>query len=426
MDQIILANQQSELEKAELKNGSKDLQYSAAMPYPIFGKANKIYAPRISFPSGDPSGNQMTFDVATAFYNHLSRFRFNYKLVCTGAVEEVDAYARLPIAMLLLDYIRFMDNGVQLMELKGSAYRGLVMNLPQHKRDYILRYARPLDASDNVPTLIVGNNEVHSFLPLLSSWFTGSFEKAINTSIVQTMQIEIKFKTLAEAGLKTGAITAFTGSIDMRYWKPEDKIYRELLDKNYVNPLAMETWDSIVEEVPCDAGAGGGSLVTQRWPSKVPYFTFKTIAYVAKKNMEVTTVVGCPFQAIESVSLTMGGTQYLDNYTRSMCEFEGLMNGMRSCGIASSIVASTETTITGQMYLANSTHEIFPIDYSAICSENSNTGGAFFSKLNNPEFTVRWRFNQFDGENSSAYSLYLVHYHWRNTTISNGYAQSFA
>lgn len=427
MDQVILANQQSEFEKVDLKNanGGKDLQYAKATPYPIFGKAYKTYNPRLQMTSGIPYTQQLTYDVANSFYNNMGRVRFDYSLTCTTL--EASVLEGVPLALMFLEYIRFMDNGVQLAEIKGDAYRALVWNMPQHKRDYIMRYAQVLGVGDVTAGLSNGaNNNLHSFLPLMTSWLAGSFEKSINTTLIQTMQIELKFKSADQMGLKTTALTNFSSTIDMRYWKPEDSIYRSLLAKNYTNPLVMETWDTVVEVIPVTAGLSSG-LNTLTWNSKAPYFTFKTVPFIAKANMTVNTVLACPVQKITKVSVDLGGTPWIQNYTRSMLEYEGVFNGGRSAGISTQIVNKFDTSVyAGEQSICTSANECVVIDYSALCSEASNTGGAFFQKLLNPYFQVEFDFAPYDSENSSAYNLYLCHYYWRNTTLEGGYAQSSA
>lgn len=431
MDSVILANQQSEVEKMELKNGSKDLQYATATPYPILGKSYKNYKPRIPF-SGTPDSKSVTFDVIPGYFNHLSRFRFDYDLAVPAGANFATGIGRLPIGFLIIDYIRISDNGVQLQEISGAAYRALVHNLPAHKRDYIMRYARPLKEGDVAGALVDDNpNEgVYSFAQLLTSWYTGSAEKSINTSVVQTLQIEIRFKSMAQVGLPANAITNFKCSLDMRYWKPEDKIYRELLDKNYTNPLSMECFDTYTEVVQLDKDLATDAEEPHKvdLSSKCPYFCFKSIAFIAKNTMTTASVMGCPFLKISSLSMDVGGSPYILDYTRSQMELEGVMNGMRDCGIVRSLPAAVAATgiYTGPLVVCDSAPEIYPIDWSMIGSENSNTGGAFFSKLNNPKFSFKFRYTPLDGENSGEYALYVVHFYWRNNVISQGYINSYA
>ncbi len=409
MDQIILANQQSEVEKKELSNGSKDLKYATAEPYPIFGKSYRVVNPAPSFPAGDPGSKSMTFNIPTGFYNHFARFKFMYTITTADGTEGLT-----PLAMNLVDYIRFFSNGSQFFEITGAAYRGLVMDLPEYKREYILRYARPMKLAEVPIAAAATTAGAFSYLPLLTSWYTGSFEKSINTSIAQNLSVEIRFRTREEAGL-SAALDLFTASLDLRYWKPEDKIYKELLDKNYTNPLTMECWNTLTEVVPLSAGFTTG---TSTWQSQCPYNVFKTIVYIAKKNMTVNTVYGCPMQPITSISLTVGGTPYILNYSKSMMDLEGVFNGQRSSGSVPSVaaVANSGNIVT----YSGAAAEPIVINWSALGSENSNTGLAFFKELQKPVFDVNWTFTTLGGEASSAYSIYFCHYFWVIDTIAQG------
>ena len=427
LDAVILANQQSKVEESELKNTPKDLTYSTAPPYPIFGKQNKKYGPRLFF-TGAPDGESHTYDVAPGYFNHFARIKNTFRINATNTNNR-GCYQLIPFGVLLLREMKVIINGVQIASIKGPAYRALVYKLPDYKRDYILRYSRALKAGD-VAGALTGLNEneppvagaelVHSYTHILTSWYSGALEKAINTSKVKTMQIEVTFNTMSEMGLPANAISSLTGEIDMRYWKPEDKVYRSIMDKDYSNPLSMECFDTFVESVPLSASG------TIEFPSQCTFFVKFTYIFAARSKNTTATCVGSPFQTINYVSLEVGGSPYMNQYTRSELELEGLMNGMRSCGIIRSNQNYATTNFTGPMAVCDSGTEIYPIDWSAIGSENSNSGGAFFSKLNNPKFTVNWTHNAVGADTAGEYTMYFVHYYLRNNVIDGEYINTFA
>lgn len=410
MENILRANEDSNVEKIETSMATVDLSYSIKKPYPDLAKAYDEITPLLTFPSGSPFSGQQTFFIPAGYYVPLVRLKMLYK----RTLSEVDECTS-KTAIDMIQSLQIQSNGQTIFETTSEGLFALYNQMEPSVRAYIYRYARQLlETTEKPPNTTAVDTPCVSYLPIYTSWFSGVYQSAINTTKVDNLTIVIRYNSQATTG-SINDMTQFTSKLQVNRYKPNTKLYDEIVSKDYSGSLKMPCFNVMVETQPILQSAHVATTMNEiSFQSNCFFNVLKTYIFIKQSNMSNTqvpaanTVYGRPLQEITDVSVTMGGSPWITSFKKSMLDFEVALGG-RSTGCFETIDSITNGAINRAITVSDSIIEPIVINYGALSGE-TNTGLAFFKQLSKPTFKVKWNYVPYQtGAYSTDYTLYFVH-----------------
>lgn len=404
MQVVLNANKASPVQTALTEGGTVSLSYAVPLSYPNISKASVKLVPQITFPPGNPHTQSQTFIIPRTQYNYAGMLEFRY------TKNFIDVESDNFNIMNVIRSIQFQSNSQPILTIDGDAYKAMVMNSPPSLQDFIYRSSKALNVQTLAPETgasVAPDNVYVSYLPLFASWYQ-DIEKALNTQLLAQISVEVSYKGATECGIVAAEpLTNFTSKLTCYKYQPDEKTDAIMVARDFSNPdgMLMECFNTITERNALSAGASTLAVPTVvTMTSEVRNPVYKTHVYVAKTNVGTTApLYGCAYVPIRSISVDVGGSQYLVDYTKFDVNYEQALKGMANHNITPAAVGADSPIVYNK-------DQCFTIDWSLGGHRDSNTGLASFANLNKPVFKVTLGPVVVDDTNS--YSLYLVHEYW--------------
>jgi len=415
MEAILRSNLDSNVIKLETSGETKELGFTQEKPYPDNAKAFEKISPASAL-SGSPFSQQQLFNIPAGYYVTLMLFKFEF----TRTIIEGENTAN--IAMDMISSLEITSNGQTIFSTTGEGLYALYNELEPAQKAYIFKNSRQLTAYGRVSD--ESNDAVanYSYLPVLTSWFSGVYTRAINTSVVNTMSVNIRYKSQAGAG-SLEDMSNFTSSIYVYRYKPNDPLYNQITTKDWSGGLKMGCFNVLVETQPITQSV---SVLTDpmteiTFQSSCYFNLIKTYVFIKQSSMQTTAapssatnkVFGRPLQEIKDVSVTVGSTPWITVWNKTELDYELAMQS-RDLGIYSKVETITNTESGGSVerYKEIFDQQIEPlcIPYGALSNPMVNSGLANYKMLNKPTFKVNWKYMPYQQDQlSTDFTLYFVH-----------------
>ncbi|KAH9259643.1 hypothetical protein BASA81_002065 [Batrachochytrium salamandrivorans] len=416
MQVVLNANKASLVQNTLIKDGVQDLSYSTGTSFPIVSKSNSAVPPTTSF-TGAPDNNSHSFNIPKSNFNYLGRLKFS----ADATFIEDESYTFS--ALNLIRNVQFKSNGQPILSMDGEAFKALIMNSPAPFQINAFRYAQALEPTDEEPIPgDAGTHKIVTYVPLLASWYQ-SIEKALNTSKLGQIDIQVTYKTYSESGL-TAPLANFIAKFECYKYAPDPETYNKMVLKDFSKPIIMECFNTHTERFQVTLSATQATEF--QFASGVLYNVYKSHLFVAKVGTNGGTdggdpVVspGCPQLQINSISLEVGGDTYLNNYTRSMVNYEQAVRGFSSLVIEPSIdeAGGDDGNVRGSKVSFNE-NQAYVVEWSLGCHRDYNTGLASMANLNKPAYTIK--LPKVNAGEENTYWVYLVHEYWNILEVQAG------
>ncbi|KAH9244352.1 hypothetical protein BASA81_018248 [Batrachochytrium salamandrivorans] len=321
MQVVLNANKASLVQNTLIKDGVQDLSYSTGLSYPIISKSNNLVNPSIGF-TGAPDNNSHTFNIPRSNYNYLGRIKFGFtkkfEIDVTPAVagelevpsgggtvvlpepaEYSKSEAKAFSIFNIIRNVQFKSNGQPILNMDGEAFKAMVMNSPASFQENASYYSQALTAEDEEPVVVEDPDDIHtcvSYLPLFASWYQ-SIDKALNTSELDQIEIQVTYKTYVESGLSS-ALSNFTARFECFKYAPDPETNKKMIMKDFSKPIIMECFNTFTERRP--AALSDSSATVFPFTSDVNYPCYKTPIFVAKVTLQMMSTVAPIFQSARS------------------------------------------------------------------------------------------------------------------------------
>lgn len=419
MDHILRANLDSKVEQTETAGPTVELAYASKKPYPDLSKGYDDIDPLLSFPSTSSAfGNQQTFFIPAGYYVPLIRLKMNYKRTLSSAGE-----SKSKIAIDMIQNLQVQQNGQTIFETTSEGLYALYNQFDPAIRAFAFRYSTQLveDTEANyIATTSPATVECCSYLPIHTSWFSGVYQTAINTSKIENITIVIRYNSRTTSGSVNDFIS-FSSKMRVHRYKPADPLYGELVTKDWSGSLKMPSYNVMVETWPITqavTAAGPTAMNILNFQSNCFYNVLKTYVMIKQSGMttplsgvEVNHVWGRPLQQITKLSVDVGGSPWIVDMKKSQFDYEIALSG-RSTGCferIETITSNGAAAVLRNITVSESIIEPICVTYGALSAEY-NTGLAFFKQLSKPTFKVSWNYTPYQTlQPSTDYTLYLVH-----------------
>lgn len=410
MEAILRANKDSTLIQNETSGKTKELSFSQAEPYPDNAKAFEIISPASAL-SGSPFTQQQLFNIPAGYYVTLLLFKFSF----TRLLATKENTANIGIDMI--SSLEVTSNGQTIFSTTGEGLYALYNELEPAQKAYVFRNSRQLrsngEVSNTANSIAVTN---YSYLPLFTSFFSGVYTRAINTSVVNTMSVNIRYKSQGGAG-SVNDMSGFSSNIYTYRYKPNDPLYQQIVQKDWSGGLKMGTFNVLVETQPITQSVDVNTdpMAEITFQSSCYFNLIKTYVMIKQSQMQNTsvpatnTVFGRPLQRIKDVSVTVGSTPLITSWNKVELDYELAMQ-MRDLGIYSSVETVTNGGIDRYKEVFDQQIEPICITYGAKSDAMINSGLANYKMLNKPTFKINWAYQAYQtGQYSTDSTLYLVH-----------------
>jgi hypothetical protein len=391
MQNLINANQKSTTETLMNDIGQVVPFYKENPSFPPLGTQFHNQAPTIDI-TGAIANKSVLIDLPSGggfLYN------MSVSLLCTGAVAtaDLDSYPGLSCWR----YLQFESGGkILVYKTKNSLYAQLRKMQAGDFKNFCFRYAQFLNPNTEL-LAADGNTSFLTYIPFIDSFLSGP-EKLLLLDNFKDLKLRIMFDTPEAAGL-TAPITALTCRLVGQTYMPKLTIFSEMKLKNWSKPFVMEMINCDEENTPLT------STTSTRIPVNSSFLAFKTHIFIRQNNN--TSTVGLPTVAIQTITLNLNGTVFLD----------GTIKPSRINECAARYGNSTlAPNSSSDIVYDQKGDDIITIDWGVLCSRKNNSGTAFWSELRGTNITVTYA----TLPAFANYSLYMVHEYYQGAEFTPG------
>ena len=373
--------------------GSYTPFYKDAPSYPPLGIQYQKVSPYIDV-SGAPVNKSVVFKCPPG-----AGFMYDASVAFVATVAATtDEVEEGLVGINLVREIQWEVNGQPIVHKTKNAILAQVLTCKDEaKRTHAIRYAQMLGnvpSAANFEKLITAGTDTSylTYLPLFES-FLSKPEKALLLNQVKELNLRITFDTTLASGLKN-AITSLTSTMYVQTYMPKLSVYNEMVLKDWSAPFVMECVNHYEEVGSLTAGASTGTTYTLT----VPFLVFKTNIFVRENSSDANL----SFLDISTISMNLGGVQFLDNMPVSRMNSCASKNGVSSLGVSGD---------TGVVY---DDAGIITIDWGVLCGDGSmNSGTMFADELRGSNITLSWT-----STDTTTYSLYVEHMYYQGVQYS--------
>lgn len=363
MQSLISANAKSITESSMVKSGDVIPYYQDKLSMNPLGIQFQDISPYLSTP-GAIANNSITFKLPAGAGFLLDA---SIALLCTCTVDAADVTADAQVAMNLLRSLEWLSNGQPILYQTGNALQAAVA---KHKNLYYQSwcgiYSKMLKSGTELPSTAADTTFL-TYVPLLAS-FLSEPEKCLLLDRVGNLELRITFNSVAESGL-TNAVTGLVATLHCQTYMPILSVYQKMITNDWTNRLVMEGWNTYDEIV------APTSTTSTTYTLTVPFLAYKTHIFV--KADVLTDAVGGPIRKINTITMNLNGTTFLNSVRASRLESLAAKRGV--CNFS---VDSSDTVGYSGLILT--------IDWGILCGRDANSGTAFFQELQGTSVTVTY------------------------------------